>query len=82
MKVQIISGVMIRGTAVFPQTGEGKSVVDSVVEVSAAEARDLIQARQAKVVPPSTKVTVTIKEPESEVDALDDFFGEDESEPE
>ncbi len=81
MKVQIISGVMIRGTAVFPKTGEGKSEVDSVVEVSKAEARDLVRAGQAKVVKDSTKVTVEIKDPEGEADALDDFFGdEDETE--
>lgn len=77
MKVQIISGVMIRGTAVFPKTGEGKSEVDSVVEVSKAEARDLVRAGQAKVVKESTKVTVEIKDPEGEADALDDFFGDD-----
>lgn len=78
MKVQIISGVMIRGTAVFPKTGEGKSAVDSVVEVSKAEARDLVRAGQAKVVKDSTKVTVEIKDPEGEADALDDFFGDEE----
>lgn len=78
MKVQIISGVMIRGTAVFPKTGEGKNVMDSVVEVSKAEARDLVQAGQAKVVAPSTKVTVEIKDPEGETDALDQFFGDEE----
>lgn len=80
MKVQIISGVMIKGTAVFPKTGEGKSAVDSVVEVTKAEARDLVRAGQAIVVKDSTKVTVEIKDPESEADALDDFFGEDETE--
>ncbi|MCU7974880.1 hypothetical protein L5M43_06250 [Shewanella sp. SW36] len=82
MKVQIISGVMIRGTAVFPKTGEGKSEVDSVVEVSKAEARDLVRAGQAKVVKDSIKVTVEIKDPEGEADALDDFFGDDADEQE
>lgn len=80
MKVQIISGVMIRGTAVFPKTGEGKDAVDSVVDITNAEARDLVRAGQAKVVKESTKVTVEIKDPEGEADALDQFFGDDEKE--
>jgi len=80
MKVQIISGVMIKGTAVFPKTGTGKNEVDSIVDISKAEARDLIHAAQAKPVPASTKVTVEVKEPEAEVDALDEFFGEDDGE--
>ncbi|MGI2228121.1 hypothetical protein [Shewanella frigidimarina] len=77
MKVQILSGVMIRGTAVFPKTGEGKNAVDSIVDVTKAEARDLVQAGQAKVAAKGAKINIEIKEPEAEADELDKFFGED-----
>ncbi|HGS5314527.1 hypothetical protein [Vibrio cyclitrophicus] len=82
MKVQIISGVMIKGTAVFPKTGEGKNAQDSIVEVSTAEARTMIYAGQAKAAPKDAKVNVEIKDPEDESNALDDFFGDDEGDDE
>lgn len=77
MKLKIISGVMIKGVAVFPQTGEGKNKVDSVVEVSKALAHDLIHAKQAEVADKKAKVTVKIKDPEPETDDLDKFFGDE-----
>ncbi|MDW2121621.1 hypothetical protein R7R25_23705 [Vibrio sp. 2026] len=80
MKVQIISGVMIKGTAVFPTTGEGKNAKDSIVDVSNMEARTMIQSGQAKPAPKDATVTVTIKDPKDESSALDDFFGEEDDE--
>ncbi|HAS6050369.1 TPA: hypothetical protein I7138_20275 [Vibrio vulnificus] len=82
MKVQIISGVMIKGTAVFPKIGEGKTAKDAIVEVSNAEARSMIQAGQAKLAHKDAKVTVEIKDPEDETSALDDFFGEEDGDEE
>lgn len=79
MKVQIIAGVMIAGTSVFPKvkSPDGKKELDTVIDVSKVDARALITSGHAKLAAKGAKVTLEIKEPEPAEDALNDFFGED-----
>lgn len=77
MKVQILKGVFIKGNAVFPTTGEGKNAKETIVDVSVADAKALIDAGQAVAADKSAKVTVKIEEKDSEDAKLDAFFGEE-----
>ncbi|MCL1124233.1 hypothetical protein [Shewanella surugensis] len=82
MKVQILSGVMIKGTAVFPMTGTDKNAKPSIVEVDKAEARDLIANKQAKRADDKAKISVEIKDPTEAKDELDAYFDEEDEEDE
>ncbi len=83
MKLQILSGVMIMGTACFPTTtvGTGKTAKKepTIVEVEARMAKELVKSGQAKVADKDATVNCKIASLEKDTgeDALDDFFGPD-----
>lgn len=77
MKIQIITGVMVLGNAIFPKTGEGKSAKDTIIDVPKIDAKALIDAGQAIAAPKDATVTVRVLQSEEE-SALDKFFGDDE----
>lgn len=79
MKVQIIAGVMVMGTSVFPKTKspDGKKEVDTIIDVTNADARALITSGHAKLAPKGAKASLEVKEIEPVEDALNDFFGEE-----
>ena len=79
MKLQIMAGVMIKGTPVFPTVKVGTKDVPTIVDVDKATAKILVLQGQAKRADAAAKVTLEIKDPESAAEeaALDAFFGED-----
>jgi len=83
MKIVITTGVMVMGTAVFPETevkeGNKKVKKPTVIDVDKKIAKELILSKQAKAAPSSAKVNVEIKPLEKEEeDGFGDFFDEDE----
>ena len=81
MKIVILTGVMVCGTACFPHqlTGTGKTAKKepTVIDVDKKIAIELCRSKQAKPAPKSAKVNLEIKTLEKETDELDSFFGEE-----
>ena len=81
MKILVITGVMVMGTAVFPTqvTGTGKNQKESptIIDIEDKLAKELIASKQAKKAPSGAKVNFEVKPLEKEDDDLDSFFGEE-----
>ncbi len=89
MKIQILVGVMIMSTAVFAEqitgTGKNEKREPTVVDIEKKLAMELVKSRQAKPVKSSSvKANFEVKQPEAEIDELDEFFDgdDDDLEPE
>lgn len=86
MKILILSNVMVMGTAVFIKQNKGTDkkpvLVPTVIELDKKLAIELIRSKQAKEAPKNAEVNFGVKPLDQEEDELDDFFDDEEIEPE